>query len=260
MDPIIINRTFTTRPQKDARVLEVAETFGLGLSDKKFTVYDQLKVNIKQGDIVYITGQSGSGKSLALRDIAAELERRGLKVANIDKIEMRDCALVSQIGHDTQDALNLMNQAGLNDAYLWVRAPAELSDGQKYRFKLAKVIASGAHVWVADEFGAVLDRETAKIVAFNLSKAARKAGAILIVATTHGDLVDYLAPTLTIEKLFGERVDISRDLWVKAGEPINPIDPEKAAQLQTLLDEHLARSRQLEEFVRQALAQEVKPQ
>lgn len=214
MEPIVLNREFNTRPQKDARVLEVAESFGLGLSDKKFTVYKDLSVPLADGDIVYITGQSGSGKSLALRDMAAELESRGYQVGNIDAVELRKGeALVSQIGRDTSEALNLMNQAGLNDAYLWVRTPDELSDGQKYRFKLAKLIESGAQVWVADEFGAVLDRDTAKIVAYNISKAARKAGAILIVATTHGDLVEYLGPTLTIEKLFGERVDVKRAKW-----------------------------------------------
>ena len=213
MDPVVLNREFSTRPQKDGRVLEVAESFGLGLSDKKFSIYRNLEVPVQQGDIIYIHGQSGSGKSLALSDLASELAARGMSVGNIDKVQLENCALVSQIGADVKEALGFMNQAGLNDAYLWVRTPAELSDGQKYRFRLAKLIESGAEVWVADEFGAVLDRETAKIVAFNISKAARKVGATLIVATTHGDLVDYLAPTLTIEKLFGERVEIRRDRW-----------------------------------------------
>lgn len=214
MKPIVLNREFSTRPQKDARVLEVAESFGLGLSDKKFSIYKDLQVPVQDGDVIYITGQSGSGKSLALRDIEAELRVRGRSISNIDAMPIdMDKPLVSQIGKDTQQALELMNQAGLNDAYLWVRTPKELSDGQRYRFKLAKVLEAGSDVWVADEFGAVLDRETAKIVAYNISKAARKAGAILIVATTHGDLVDYLAPTLTIEKLFGERVEITRAKW-----------------------------------------------
>jgi len=211
--PIVLNREFSTRPQKDPRVLEVAESFGLGLSDKKFSVYRNLEVPVEDGDIIYIHGQSGSGKSLALRDLAAELQSRGYSVGNIDAIKLEDRPLVSQIGVDVKEALGFMNQAGLNDAYLWVRTPAELSDGQKYRFRLAKLIESRAEVWVADEFGAVLDRETAKIVAFNLSKAARAVGATLIVATTHGDLVDYLAPTLTMEKLFGERVEITRQRW-----------------------------------------------
>jgi ABC-type ATPase with predicted acetyltransferase domain len=66
--------------------------------------------------------------------------------------------------------------AGLNDAYLFVRKPSEMSDGQKYRLKIAKLIESGADVWVADEFGAVLDRVTAQVVASNLQRAARKVG------------------------------------------------------------------------------------
>lgn len=208
-----ISKSFETRVQKDRRVLEVAESFGLGLSDKRFVIYDNVQVELQPGDIVYIHGQSGSGKSLLLRDLSWKLAEAGEVVKSIDEVELLDIPLVAQIGADTHEALELMNQAGLNDAYLWVRTPAELSDGQRYRFRLAKLIESGATVWVADEFGAVLDRETAKIVAFNISKAARKAGATLIVATTHGDLVEYLGPTLSIQKLFGDRVEQARQRW-----------------------------------------------
>lgn len=208
-----VSKSFETRVQKDARVLEVAESFGLGLSDKKFVIYDDVQVEVRPGDVIYIHGQSGSGKSLLLRDLSERLAAAGEQVSNIDLVELEDRPLVAQIGETTSDALALMNQAGLNDAYLWVRTPKELSDGQRYRFRLAKLIEGGANVWVADEFGAVLDRETAKIVAFNISKAARKAGATLIVATTHGDLVEYLAPTLSISKLFGDRVELTRQKW-----------------------------------------------
>jgi ABC-type ATPase with predicted acetyltransferase domain len=208
-----VSKSFETRVQKDPRVLEVAESFGLGLSDKKFTIYNDITIEIRPGDVVYIHGQSGSGKSLLLRDLADKLGSATETTANIDDVTLRDVPLVAQIGRDTAEALALMNQAGLNDAYLWVRTPKELSDGQRYRFRLAKLIEGGANVWIADEFGAVLDRETAKIVAFNISKAARAAGATLIVATTHDDLVDYLAPTLSVQKLFGDRVEVSRAKW-----------------------------------------------
>ena len=97
-----------------------------------------------------------------------------------------------------QEAIRLLSIAGLSDAYLYIRKPAELSDGQRYRFRLAKLIEENADVWVADEFGAVLDRVTAKIVAWNLAKTARALGKTLIVATTHTDLVEELAPSLKI--------------------------------------------------------------
>ena len=89
-----------------------------------------------------------------------------------------------------------------------MRKPSELSDGQRYRFRIAKLLESGCKVWVADEFGAVLDRTTAKVVAFNVRKFAKKCGATVIVATTHKDLLNELAPTLYVDKRFKEKIDI----------------------------------------------------
>jgi len=65
-------------------------------------------------------------------------------------------------------------------------------------------------VWIADEFGAVLDRITAKVVAYNLQKVARKAGKTVMVATTHTDLIDELGPDLLVKKRFHDRVEVER--------------------------------------------------
>jgi ABC-type ATPase with predicted acetyltransferase domain len=207
--PYLINKRFTTRVQRSERVLEVAEAFGIGLEEKEFVVFDNLTLNIADGDIVYITGQSGGGKSVLLRETARQMaELRGLSVSNIDQIELPEIPLICQIGKDTNDAIALMGKAGINDAYLWVRLPSELSDGQRYRFRLAKLIESGAQVWVADEFLAVLDRTSAKVIAFSLQKVARRAGATVVVATTHTDMVEDLRPDLTIEKRYREKVRV----------------------------------------------------
>lgn len=207
-----IDKRFHTEVERTDRVLEIAEAFGLGLDDKEFVVFDNQPIEIQQGDVVYITGQSGSGKSTVLRELTQQMgfgpER--LNVADIDRVELLDKPLIDQIGKDTAEALNLLSIAGLNDAYLFIRKPAELSDGQRYRFRLAKIIESGAKVWVADEFLAVLDRTTAKVIAFNLQKVARKVGATLMVATTHTDMVDDLAPNLYIEKRYREKIEIVR--------------------------------------------------
>ena len=210
MTNLVIDKRFSSRVMRTDRVLEVAEAFGLGLEDREFVIYDQLEVSVSDGDVVYINGQSGSGKSLALREIARLLCEGGRRVANIDEVELQDKPLIDQIGVDTNDAVRLLSLAGLNDAYLLVRSPSELSDGQKYRFRLAKVIESGADVWVADEFCAVLDRETAKVVSFNVQRTARKVGATVIVATTHTDLVEDLKPSLVIEKYYKAKVTLER--------------------------------------------------
>lgn len=210
---LVIDESFSTSVERSDRVLECAEAFGLGLEDKQFVVYENEEVEIHDGDVVYFTGQSGSGKSLGLRSMARQLEEGGLSVMRIEDVQLEDRPLIDQVGKNTDDAIRILSLAGLNDAYLFVRKPKELSDGQMYRFRLAKLMEAGADVWVADEFGAVLDRTTAKAVAFSMQKFSRKCGAILILATTHKDLRDELAPNVYIDKEYKARVkvEVSRD-------------------------------------------------
>jgi ABC-type ATPase with predicted acetyltransferase domain len=199
---------FKTRVQRSPRVLEVAEAFGIGLEEKDFVVFDNQEILARKGDIIYITGQSGGGKSVLLRELSRQMGENGQSIINLDAIEFQDKPLIDQIGTDTDNAIMTLGLAGINDAYLWVRKPSELSDGQRYRFRLAKAMELGADVWVADEFLAVLDRTSAKVIAYSVQKAARRAGATVIVATTHTDMVDDLYPDLKIEKRFREKVQI----------------------------------------------------
>jgi len=210
---IELNKSFETSVARSDRVIKVAEAFGLGLENREFVVLDGVKCDVDLGDVIYICGQSGSGKSVLLRELAKALATAGNKVANIDEVELDDTrSLIDQIAPDSMaEAIRLLSIAGLSDAYLYIRRPSELSDGQRYRYRLAKLIEGNADVWVADEFGAVLDRVTAKIVAWNLAKVARSYGKTLIVATTHTDLREELAPSLTITKRFHDRIQIEGD-------------------------------------------------
>lgn len=210
MTRYVISRAFTSSVERTPRVLEIAEGFGLGLTDKKFVIYDNLELNIEDGDVVYITGQSGSGKSLLLRDLKSQMQAAGKTVADLNEIELEDKPVIELIGRTTTEATDLLAKAGISDAWIYIRKPSELSDGQRYRLKLAKIMESGADVWSADEFGAVLDRATAKVIAFNVQKVARTLGKTLMVATTHTDLKDELGPSLTITKRFRERVDVEQ--------------------------------------------------
>lgn len=205
----LVDVRFTTHVERSARVLEIAEAFGLGVSEKEFVIYDKLAFSTRQGDTIYITGQSGSGKSVLLRELTKQYRQYGLKVGVLDEITLEDKPLIDQIGSSTDEACRLLSMAGLNDAYLFIRKPSELSDGQRYRFKIAKLIAQGCEVIVADEFGAVLDRITAKVVAYAIRKLCEKQNITLVVATTHKDLVWDLRPTLTIDKKYADQIRVS---------------------------------------------------
>lgn len=210
----LIDKRFVTKVERSSRVLDIAEAFGIGLDSKEFVVFDNQKIEVNQGDIVYITGQSGSGKSLLLKELERQMREFGKSVVNLDEIKIEETPLIDQIGKDTNDAVRILSIAGINDAYLYVRKPSELSDGQRYRFRLAKAVEADADVWVADEFLAVLDRIAAKVIAYSIQKTARKAGATVIVATTHTDMVNDLSPDLLIEKRYREklRIDTLEDL------------------------------------------------
>jgi GNAT superfamily N-acetyltransferase len=70
------------------------------------------------------------------------------------------------------------------------------------------MIESGAQWWIFDEFCSLLDRDTAKIVAFNVQKLARKLGRAVLAATTHTDLFRDLKPSVHIHKRFGKELQV----------------------------------------------------
>lgn len=46
----------------------MAEAFGLGVDEyREHVIYDNVTIKLSPKDIVYITGESGSGKSILLR-------------------------------------------------------------------------------------------------------------------------------------------------------------------------------------------------
>ena len=91
---------------------------------------------------------------------------------------------------------------------LFLAAGRKCSTTSQQTSTLAKAIETGADVWVADEFLAVLDRTAAKVIAFSVQKAARRTGKTVIVATTHTDMVDDLSPDLYINKRFREKLEV----------------------------------------------------
>lgn len=200
--------SYESRTDVTDRTVEVAEAFGLGISEfQKHVVYDNVEFKIGAKDIVYLTGDSGSGKSVLLKAITKDLQPN--EVANLSEMKVdQDKPLIDTVGTTVEEGLKLLSKVGLNDAFLFVRRYSQLSDGQKYRYRIAKLIESEADWWIMDEFCATLDRETAKIVAYNIQKLARKLNKTVIAATTHTDLFEDLAPSVYIHKRFGKEVNV----------------------------------------------------
>jgi len=167
------------------------------LSESAVTYKCRLEIN--DGDIVYITGPSGAGKSVLLRELEKAVPV--LERINLDEIELPvEKTLVDCIEGDFLSALKLLSTAGLNDVFCVLNQPANLSDGQKYRFRLAAALASGKRFIFADEFCTSLDRITAAVIAYNIQWYAKRNKVTFILASSHEDILLDLAPDVLVVK------------------------------------------------------------
>jgi len=194
---------------------DVAELMGLGLDEVKLPVFVNATVEVEPGDVVYVTGESGGGKSLLVRHLASEMEKHSdfaPVVCSWDVVGRvkRGVPLVELVGGGVREAVEVLSAAGLSDVFTWFRSFEELSDGQRMRFVFAKALDMGARTVILDEFCSALDRETAKATAYTVQKFARKRGITLVVATAVDDLFEDLNPSLLIVKHFGPQMDVKR--------------------------------------------------
>jgi ABC-type lipoprotein export system ATPase subunit len=158
---------------------------------------DPLELPLRAGELTLVVGPSGSGKSTLLRDLARAARDRGWRVARpgAGPLPARPC--VDLVGRGVDDALAGLALAGLADARTLLRRPAELSDGQRWRLRLARAIerartgarGTGGALLVIDELAATLDPPAAASVAQLLRRVVDREPALAAVAATPRDEV-----------------------------------------------------------------------
>ena len=195
-----VSKTFAWQGQISERAAAVMRMFGLTadrLTETSTTINCRLEIN--DGDIVYITGPSGAGKSILLGELEKSIPASD-KV-NVNKIKLPDNkSVIDCIDGDFLQALKLLSITGLNDVFCVLNQPANLSDGQKYRFRLAMALASEKKFIFADEFCSELDRITAAVISYNIQRHAKRTGVIFILASSHEDILLDLAPDVLVAK------------------------------------------------------------
>lgn len=203
-------------------------------SGSERTVLDNINLNVNNGEIVLIAGHSGSGKSTLLRAIngliphqhggnySGEVIVDGMKVG-----ESSMSQLATKVGYIFQNpenqifmfsverdiAFGLENLALPSDEirkrvdwaldllkirHLALRAPHELSDGQKQRVAIAGVIAMKPNILILDEPTSLLDPFTAKSLV-DLVKDLRASLGITVLIVEHRlDLVAKICDKIVV--------------------------------------------------------------
>lgn len=187
-------------PPTTPRATELIRMFGLRLERvRERHLRHRCRLELRPGDIVYITGASGAGKTCLLNALYEQVDPA-------DRLRLCEIPL-----HDDRPAIDCLDQAifsstetfsraGLSDIFDMLQTPAALSTGQQHRFRLAMALVHPATFVFADEFTSSLDRITAATIAYRLRKLSWRSKKIFVLASCHEDVLADLLPDILIEK------------------------------------------------------------
>ena len=178
--------------EKTFRVEQVCGMFDVPKTD---TVSHQWSVNIpienKDWQIGLIVGPSGSGKTtIGKRIFPNAFFHDGYKWP--ETASVLDGFPDAYSGLDITSALS---SVGFSSPPHWLKRYSHLSNGQKFRCELARLLLENAETVIFDEFTSVVDRDAAKISSLAVAKALRKRKTPKLVALScHYDIIDWLDP------------------------------------------------------------------
>ena len=188
------------------------------------TVIYDLRMVVEKGDVVYITGRVGSGKTSIIRTITAENEVCGgvAQVCGFDlvRIRRRDIPrLRRHLGVIFQD-FRLLSEMSVEDNLEFVlkatgwknarerearigevlrsvgmqdkshRMPHQLSGGEQQRVSIARALLNSPDIILADEPTGHLDRETADSIMELFTRINREQGTAVVMVTHDSSLLE----------------------------------------------------------------------
>lgn len=155
-----------------------------------------------------IVGPSGSGKTSIGRQIWPDVG-----IYDGDQGWPVDAPIVDGIapGGSFDAVTGALSAVGLGSVPAWLRPYHALSNGEKFRAGLARLIAEAPERVVVDEFTSVVDRQIAKIGAAAFSKSWKRTGGRAVLLSCHYDIIDWLEPDWVFDTQSGELA--GRCLW-----------------------------------------------
>lgn len=151
----------------------------------------EIPIEDKEWKIGLIVGPSGSGKSSIGKMIFGNSKMYDLYNGwDIDK-PIIDCIALND---DFNKVTGSLAAVGLGDVPSWLRPFQVLSNGEKFRAGLARLICDAPDKVVIDEFTSVIDRQVAKIGAAAFAKSWRKSGNQIVLLSCHYDVIEWLQP------------------------------------------------------------------
>lgn len=176
----------------NSRIQEVLNSFHYLKSDSPHRKHIPVSsgFELKVGQINVIHGPSGSGKSSILNILKTEIG--GVEITDLPK---KDEYIINMVGRDLKEAISILMSAGLGEGNLFIRKCSQLSDGQKFRMRIAlelnaAILDKSPQVLFIDEFGSNLDLISAVAIAKTFSKAVKKTNLTIFVCCNNMKVVE----------------------------------------------------------------------
>ena len=148
-----------------------------------------------------IVGPSGSGKTSIGRMIWGDIGIHNLDDSWDETKPIIDCITP---GGDFDAVTGALSSVGLGSVPAWLRPHHALSNGEKFRAGLARVISERPDRVVIDEFTSVVDRQIATIGASAFSKSWKSGDGKCVLLSCHYDILDWLEPDWVFDTRTGE--------------------------------------------------------
>lgn len=170
-------------------------------SGADFSLDADLPIDDANWKIGVVVGPSGSGKTSIGRTIWPDV---GIYNGDLNWPDNAPIVDAIAAGGDFDAVTGALSAVGLGSVPSWLKPYHVLSNGEKFRAGLARLIAEGRERVIIDEFTSVVDRQIARIGAGAFSKAWKRGAGQAVLLSCHYDVLDWIEPDWVFDTHTGQ--------------------------------------------------------
>lgn len=182
-----------TEIARTPRVMQLEGMFDLQAAEYSVTTIQNTIPDLSTRDwnVGLIVGPSGAGKTTVAREMFGNQLLQTEKMVWDNK-----SAVIDNFPKELaiRDITEMLSSVGFSSPPAWLRPFEHLSNGEKFRVTMARVLAESKDIAVVDEFTSVIDRTVAQIGSAAIAKTVRARNQKFVAVACHYDIEEWLQP------------------------------------------------------------------
>ena len=179
----------SSKIQKSFRTEKIKGMFDVDKDEIKKEFDVDIPIENKSWNIGLIVGASGTGKTTIAKEVFKDFDL-------FKGFEWSEKAVVDDFDEKfgAKEITEALSKVGFSSPPDWLKPFGVLSNGQKMRVELARLILESDKPVIYDEFTSVVDRQVAQIGSSAIQKFIRKNNKQFIAVSCHYDIEEWLEP------------------------------------------------------------------